>query len=59
MGGAFYGMLIFFMAYSYLVGFFFIKYDVKNVRTGKPTTVVDIIVSFNAMMYCIVTSVHI
>ena len=59
MGGAFFGMLVLFGAYSWLVGFFFIKHDVKNVRTGESTTVVDIIVSYNAMMYCIVTSVHI
>ena len=59
MGGTFFGMIIGFAAYSWLIGFFFIKYSVENPRTGEPTSVVDIIQSYNAMMYCIMTGVQI
>ena len=53
--GAFYGVLVGFTTYSFIIGFFFINSEVENPYEDKITTVAEIFTCYQALMIVIFT----
>ena len=51
MGGSFLTLILFFSCFSWTIGFVFIKYEITNPRYGRPTTVSDIVMSYQALIF--------
>ena len=55
MQGVFFFLLVGFSAYSWLLGFLFIKYEVENPITGKVTNTSEVMTTHQAMIFACFT----
>ena len=46
LAGSYFALILFFSCFSWSLGFAFIKYEIANPRSGKPTTVNDIVLTY-------------
>ena len=59
MSGAFFGLILGFSTYSWIVGYFYIKSDIWNPRADRPVSVYDIVACYQAMIFAMFTVIAI
>lgn len=59
MGGSFFGFIMGFSAFSWTIGFFFIKFKIYNPTFGRDVNVRDIVLTYQSIMFGMFTVLQI
>ena len=59
MGGSFFGFIMGFSAFSWTIGFFFIKYKIHNPTFDRDVSVRDIVLTYQSVMFGMFTVLQI